>query len=517
MLGFIVRMYPVMATDFPLNDGGLFYLMAQEIQRANYGLPEFTSYNAAGIPFAYPPLGFYIAAFLSDITNSMLLDVIRLMPGVLSALVVPAVYLLSRSLLQSWMQASIAAAAFAMFPVSFTWYIMGGGLTRAAGVLFAVLALHQAYLLYTRQRSEFILSTIFFSSLTVLSHPEVLWFLGFSLILFYLLLRRDRQGLINSVLVSTGVLLATAPWWATVISRHGIAPIVAASQTGSHSLEFLSKLITFNFTGEPFSGLLAVMGLLGVFVCIADRKPLLPLWLVAILILSPRSGSMYAMVPLSMLVALGLDRLILPALGSLGRSRNISSNQERADEANASVPQWMTSGSPRILLAYIFVYALISALVTPVVSKSLNQVTPDERQSMQWVATNTLPTSKFILLTTRLPWEDGVSEWFPVLAQRVSLGTYQGSEWLPNHFSESLQHALLLQECSSSRVECLARWGESPDHAFTHVYLRKLQGNGQDACCPLLEQSLLASPEYTLLYDGPGAVIFARRVMGAAR
>ena len=65
-VGCIVRARPVLLADFPLNDGGLFFQMTEELQRAHYRLPMFTDYNALQIPFAYPPFGFYMAGLVSD-------------------------------------------------------------------------------------------------------------------------------------------------------------------------------------------------------------------------------------------------------------------------------------------------------------------------------------------------------------------------------------------------------------------------------------------------------------------
>ena len=64
VLGVLVRLYPAVTQDFALNDGALFYQMALEIKRAGFALPSATGYNADGIPFAYAPLGFYLAAAL---------------------------------------------------------------------------------------------------------------------------------------------------------------------------------------------------------------------------------------------------------------------------------------------------------------------------------------------------------------------------------------------------------------------------------------------------------------------
>jgi len=64
LLGVGVRAFHVLSHGFPLNDGGLFFSMVRDLQAAHYHLPAFTSYNDAGIPYAYSPLGFYLAGLL---------------------------------------------------------------------------------------------------------------------------------------------------------------------------------------------------------------------------------------------------------------------------------------------------------------------------------------------------------------------------------------------------------------------------------------------------------------------
>lgn len=43
-VGLFVRAFYVLSQDFPLNDGGLFYVMVQELKQAQYRLPVFSSY-----------------------------------------------------------------------------------------------------------------------------------------------------------------------------------------------------------------------------------------------------------------------------------------------------------------------------------------------------------------------------------------------------------------------------------------------------------------------------------------
>src|SRR3712207_5928309 len=101
LLGFVVRGAHVLATDFPLNDGGLFYAMVRDLQNAGYRLPDVTTYNRVGIPFSYAPLGFYVAGLVDDLTPLDLFTIFRFLPLIASSLTVAAFFLLARTMLSS--------------------------------------------------------------------------------------------------------------------------------------------------------------------------------------------------------------------------------------------------------------------------------------------------------------------------------------------------------------------------------------------------------------------------------
>ena len=46
-LGGIVRFAPAAMAGFPVNDGGMFYVMVKELQANHFLLPAFTQYNLA--------------------------------------------------------------------------------------------------------------------------------------------------------------------------------------------------------------------------------------------------------------------------------------------------------------------------------------------------------------------------------------------------------------------------------------------------------------------------------------
>ncbi len=198
LLGAFVRLAPVMASDFPLNDGGLFYVLIRDLQAESYTLPAFTAYNQASIPFIYPPLSFYLTGFLSDVSGVGVLVLLRLLPALISIATIPAIYLLARRLLVSGTASVIATFSFALLPTAFDFMIVGGGLPRALGFLFAILTLHQAAALFSGAGRARLASTTIFAGLTVLCHPVVAWFTFYSLAVLLLFKARNRRGLANS-------------------------------------------------------------------------------------------------------------------------------------------------------------------------------------------------------------------------------------------------------------------------------------------------------------------------------
>lgn len=514
-----MRAFHVLSADFPLNDGGMFYVMVRDLQSSAYRLPDYTSYNSASIPFAYPPLPFYIAALLSDFTPLNLIDVFRFLPLIVSVLTIPAFFWLGRAILRSDNMALIAVFAFALLPRSFNWEIVGGGLTRSLGFMFALFALHQGYLLYTRRERKFALSSTILCGLTILCHLEMGWFVTFSFALFFLTYGRNRDGVVNSALVALGVLVVTAPWWGIVISQHGLSPFLSAAQSGGHSWNSVIDLVLFYFTEEPFLSLLAVLGLIGLFTCLAGRRYFLPVWLIAMFILDPRKASTYSMVPLAMLVSIAIADVILPSLSRLASQTRSTLSAASAEQPSVRAEGGRRSNQHSIATAFavfLVLYAVVSAIATSANGGSpLFALSHYDREAMQWTSVNTPATSKFIVVSGTEAWAiDALSEWFPALTGRVSVATVQGYEWLgkQQYDTQQDQHEEL-QQCAAETVQCIESWSSEAGIEFSHIYVSKNPRDLREPedCCRALRLSLLGSTNYEVIYDGPGATVFARR------
>ncbi len=507
VLGLFVRLVHVLRADFPLNDGGLFYVMMRDLQRAHFALPAYTSYNGGQIPFAYPPLPFYVGAALSDLLHVSPIQVLRFLPLALNVLTIPAVCLLARAILRSKFMAIVAAFAFALLPGSFDRTIVGGGLTRALGLLFAVLALYALHQMYVTRRRRFVVTSSLLAGLATLCHPEAALFVAYSAPLLLIAYGRARRGLADSALAAAGAVLVSAPWWAASLLRYGPGPLLAAGGTGGQSPYFWLPLLTFGFTGEPFAQILAVLGLLGVLSSVAGRKLLLPAWVAVIFLVDPRAGSTFAMVPLAMLVAIGLTDVVLPRFSQLAAWLR---DDTRWTEA------WARERGVRLVLTAVAAMGMFGAIGASLPFTSpLHALSPQARDAMQWVRAQTPADARFLIVNAS-GWNDEPTiEWFPALADRVSMTTAMGREWTgTGAYQRKADQNQALQECADATARCLAEWSARTGIRFTYAYLPKGPIMGvvsRTDCCGALRESLRSSPDYSVVYDGPGATIFRRR------
>ena len=122
--------------------------MIRDLPASRFILPHFTTYNLSDIPYAYPPLGMYIAAILASLFKVSEIDLLRWIPAVASSIVLPVFYWLSLQISANKTKSFVTIIFLAFLPGSFDWLIMGGGLTRSFGILFFLLAVGHVYKLF---------------------------------------------------------------------------------------------------------------------------------------------------------------------------------------------------------------------------------------------------------------------------------------------------------------------------------------------------------------------------------
>ena len=501
--GLVIRIFAVSQSDFPLNDGGLFYTMIQELQNNHFLIPDFTNYNHAQIPFTYPWLPFYFTGALQALTQIDLFALLRWLPALFSSLTVPAYYLFSRQVLGKDQYAMLAALFFAVLPESYEWEIMGGGITRAPAYFFSILALYQGHRLFTTDSRNGVwktrLWTTAFASLAACCHLEIALVTMLSLGLMMVFWKHNREGILSFVLVSAGLVIFTTPYWISAIARHGISPFLYAFSSGEFNLiTTLLKVLVVHLT--IFNSFLVVLIILGWFHQVFQRAYFLPVFFAASLVFDPRSPARSGTLSAAMLISIALLDIILPAIRtSLAHASN---------KVPPVKPKLKPDTAQAILLSYLFVMALISALVPHFTGEtSLVSLAGSERTAMQWITENTPSEVKFLVLNPTVVWaNDKSAEWFPALTHRASLSTPQGAEWLPNQqFQIQKDLHLALVRCLSSGLTCLDETTSQYHLGYTHLYFSGFPWNASR-----LELEVRTSPHFILLYEQDGISILAR-------
>lgn len=510
--GAIVRAAPVLRSDFPLNDGGLFASMVDDVVRTGQPIPAVISYNQLGAPFAYPPLAFGITALLESVVRIGTVEWLRWIPLAASIAMIPAFALVASRLAATRTHVAVATFAFAMLPRSFEWMVMGGGLTRAPGFVAAITTVYLG-IRFLQQGDRTWIGAGILLGLTLLTHPEAGLFAIISLGLAVLLYARSRRAWIRAIAAGGIGGAVLSPWLVTVLARHGIAPLMSAGATGANLVGSVFYLLTARLTEEPFLTLLAGLAVLGFVFALSRRQWLVPIWAVALALADPRGAATYAAVPIAILAASGLlDVVVARIIDIRGPIQG--------------VPGWpgavLHRGWSKILVGGSLSFALLTALLAPYVLSPMSTVSGEERAAMAWSRTDLPSLARVVVISGRSWYEDASAEWFPYLAERLSVATVQGYEWLGSaKWQRQLDIAAGLQQASGKTITDIDDWARQYGISFDYVFVPKGRLGGalsSEDCCSAVRQTLRASPDYQVVYDGAGATI-ARRVanVGASR
>jgi hypothetical protein len=495
-LAAVVRLPRVLVDDFPINDGGVFYVMIGEIARDGLTLPATTSYNGDSSPTAYPPLSLFATAALHLATGVPVLTLLRVLPVAANLATAVAVFFLARSLLAEAWLATFAAMAFAVLPRSYEYMIMGGGLTRSFGFLWGCVAVACAHRLLLTRRVGVGAAAAATLGLALLSHPEMGLWAAASVVLVVAARGLDRWSLRAVAALAAGAAVVAAPWWAVTLARHGFAPFVAAAGTSSWGLRPMLGLLSRWVVGETGLVPLTALAFLGAVAALVRRELLLPAWVVVTFAVVPRSAATPATVPLALLAAWALGEVVLPRLE---RGFGLRTGARRALLA-------VLVAAPA--LAYTLVVSNLRR--TPETWPSLRRVPPAEREAMAWVAAHVGAAERFAVITgVETWWVDPVDAWFPALTARASVATPNGAEWLPGgEFARRVRAHQALQRCCGADPGCLTRWAESFGGEFSHVYV-----SARAAPAGTRQAAAMAGDAFAVVYAGAGATVLSRRAV----
>jgi hypothetical protein len=470
------RLYLVLSTDFPINDGGFFVAYIEATEQTFPGLPSTISYNGLDLPYAYPPAGFWLGALLAKFGVGAV-GVLHVLPGLMNAAWLGLLALLFLREGQSRMFAAGAVAVVAVAFRSYEWLVMGGGLTRGLGAVFFVLGLVALGRTRGREPSPLSMRTAVLAGLcvagAVLSHLE--W--GILAAASVVVQRAVCSASLKNFLVTTAVAGGTAavcvaPWVLVVLSRHGLEPFLAASASSTWDLQATIDRIE-GFTRFQWPNLLLAVG--GI-VLLFRRHLFWPTFILLCLVLTPRHSFTPLVLPVGYLTVSGLEAVVRVV-------RRTGSPWRELPEAGAVAA-----------LALVVVVPSVQAVErTRMVNPSFSPLSQDVRAAMNWVR-DEHATSSFAVVTDPHWSYDASAEWFPELSGATSSTTVQGTEWLPGDAFLRTEREVMSMKVSPTCEEFVQRiLALAPvDYVWTQTRLECFQ-----------------APAFSRVFSNPDVAIFA--------
>jgi hypothetical protein len=529
LFGVIVRFYPALQNGFPLNDGGMFYVMSHDLRENGFIPPQVTTYNHADIPFAYPPLGFYFAASLSKLTPDSDLWIFLYIPALVNSLSIYAFYLLAKETLSSLkapaaarsigfgrMTASLATLLFALSPRAFVWQVMGGGITRSFGMLSLLLMLWQAMRLFSASHqtqadnanpkvnphlsektnpfgaTHPLVLTIIFGAGAVMSHPQTALHAAIGGALIFLFYGRNKRGLMSALMIGAGVAMLSAPWWGMVLTRYGLTPLLSAGQSTPRDIGTYLSLVRFEI-GDILFIPTFVLQLIGIYVMLTRRDFFLITLAVIPQLIDPRGGGTIAFLGLSMLAGLGL--LKLSAWIQRGTTEQAEVEMKRSSQIVVFVIAFYS-----VLLSSIYDFQLVNT-----------SLKTSDLEMISWVQKNVGSDKTFLLATGReFSMSDPMQEWFPALTGEFSATTLQGYEWtLGDQFFPRLNELAAFQHCAD--VQCVSEWSVKNKSDYDYLIVAVPTEGDESGLAPSLRSlgiSARTSAAHMLVHETKNYLIF---------
>jgi 4-amino-4-deoxy-L-arabinose transferase-like glycosyltransferase len=401
LAGSIITASYYLSNPYPSYATALFPHMAEVLLENGYRRPEMVPfYTEGGIPFAYPPLMFYVMAILIDLGINPY-QLIRLLPGISFVLALIPYFYLAREFL-SVREAGFATVILAVAPQVVRWHISGGGTVRGPAFLLIIVGFYVGVRLFKTRNRWWIVPGALLYGLAMLTHPVYMAYFGISYLVFFALFDPSIRGLLHGAAVAAGGALVGAPWWLYVSLVYGHETILNASEThgglGAEPEEALESVLLFNNAGYLSEMLIASFVLIGGVYMLSKRRYALPVWFLVTAVMV--SQHRYAFVPGAMLIGAAVAGGIVPWLAEVTSGRDEHGN--------------------RTIAAVVFVALVLTTTwfgahyVTgdpPGEDRNAmsSYVDEDDIEAMEWVAAETSPDATFVVLGDQ-------AEWFPYVA-----------------------------------------------------------------------------------------------------
>lgn len=486
--------YNALRYRMPVGYAGLFAQMTEEVLSSGFGLPSTVHfYGPGGIPFAYPPLGFYLAAFTIRAFRVSIWSYLSLVPPILGLTFICLAYILARFTLGTRSRALVGTFLIITLTEIYDKHVTAGGIVRGlalvwmtAGLLVTWLALHNH-----RAHLNTLLAAVFFG-LTILTHPTYALAFGLSLVVFIIWGAEGKweHRLRRCALIGLGGVLLSLPWWATVIRLHGVGVFLRAMGTHGgmgvaaysplHPVEFLTSAgqmlasLGRRWVPTPFIGLVFA----GLGYSLLNGEWLMPMWFFAFFFLIGDS-----------------DRFQL-IVASLMVGSMLSDLPRQAERIVGTAPRGTRlvayAGIVSLLLGFCYAQDL------RVIRSVRTVLTDGVVEAATWLQLRSSPGSSYLLVSDNAE----LAEWFPYLSKRVPVAAPWGAEWNGDYDRQSRLYGELASCAGPQALHCgtgiIAREHLRSDYLLVE--------SGEANAQSLAE----AGPEWAVVYRNQEVTILGR-------
>lgn len=503
--GLLAAVVYLATNPYPAYGAGLYTRIAEEIIAHGYGLPATVEgYTADGVPFAYPPLQFYVLAVLLDLGVDPI-TLSRFLPSVATLASLVPTYLLARDYTDSRPAGAAAAVAVALNPQLVQWHLSAGGVVRAFAFCYAMAAIYAGYHVFAGGSRRAVAVGLVAFAATLLSHPTYALFVVVSYLLCWGVRDRSVAGLGRGAVVGVGGLVLAAPWLAWVVATHGPDAFLAAAGTHGGVGGGVATVLD-----GPSLTLLPLAGAVYLFAVRRDR--FLVAWALAaeVLFAQPRFSYVVGSVVLAAVaVDLG-SRLPFPTprpAGGLSAAFPAATARGRLGGVRSRLA---TVGWRPMLAAALLVTASLGggAYLTYEATLPGDPSTPafvdgEDVAAADWVAAETPSDATFVVV-------GDAAEWLPALTGRTLLVGPWGVEWKgPGPYERQLEAYESLSRCQSA--DCVERTAGSVGADPEYVYLPRgrYTVRGEPVVTfGTLERSFERSASWERVHENEGVVVF---------
>lgn len=437
-LSFPLLFYVAITYSFPSGFAGLYTLMADQISQAGLSLPlSVPYYGPGGIPFAYPPAGFYLMAIITSIFQVSDFVYLRFAPAIFMWLSMIPLALITFEITKSKPAAIIAAVIVSGSQRVF--YLQGtsGGMVRGLAFLFALLAIY-FFILSAKQNGKLKYAVIsgIFIGLTGLTHLSYLQFTILYIAAHFLVNIFTKRIWLATLVAGITSILAVTPWVILIVTRYGWQIFEGVFQSHGNDwfmlmLQDSRRIIPWSeYSLTPLFNMQYLWGMivLGLVYSCLNKSRILAIWF-GLLLLTTSEGDRY----LFTVGAIIIGMIIGIVIHSL------------RDPQKESRIEWR----PVILFSIILIIFYQSGW-NAISSANQPAINQDSITLATYVQENTPSETTYLMIAA--PAE---AEWFPYLLHRVPVVASWGGEWIGT-YNQHIQWINGLSKCQETQsIFCL--------------------------------------------------------------